>query len=231
MSIMYDKIPTASMPSEEFSCNLIDERMVDIYDYFSGEVLTEPIYYNKNIKGATDKCLVRLGVAEKLETALKLLPENLTFKVFDAWRPLCVQEELYNMFYERIFFDNPGWDIDRIEAETNKFVSKPSVDREKPYVHSTGGAIDLTIAYKTSGKSLDMGTRIDDFTDLSSTAAFEDSIFEEIRYNRRMLYWTMLKVGFTNLPSEWWHYDYGDGFWSYYKREPAIYCGIQKEDI
>ena len=71
----------------------------------------------------------------------------------------------------------------------------------------------------------------DDFTDLSFTAAFENSKFEEIKYNRRMFSWTMLKAGFTNLPSEWWHYDYGDRFWSCCKGKPAIYCGIQSENI
>lgn len=24
----------------------------------------------------------------------------------------------------------------------------------------------------------------------------------------------MTSVGFTNYPSEWWHYDYGDLFWA-----------------
>ena len=231
MCTIYDEIPSDSMPTEKPTYNLIDEKMVDIHHYFGGEILAEPVYYNNNIKGATDKCLVRLSVAEKLETALKLLPENLTFKVFDAWRPLMVQEELYKEFYNKISMDNPDWDISTIESETIKFVSKPGIDIKNESVHSTGGAIDLTIAYKTSGKSLDMGTAFDDFTDLSFTAAFENSKFEEIKYNRRMLYWTMLKAGFTNLPSEWWHYDYGDRFWSCCKGKPAIYCGIQSENI
>ncbi len=36
---------------------------------------------------------------------------------------------------------------------------------------------------------------------------------EQVRENRRLLYYAMIDAGFTNLPSEWWHYDYGDRFW------------------
>lgn len=36
----------------------------------------------------------------------------------------------------------------------------------------------------------------------------------------------MIKAGFTNLPSEWWHYDYGDAFWSYYTKNAVKYQGI-----
>ena len=42
----------------------------------------------------------------------------------------------------------------------------------------------------------------------------------------------MTKAGFTNLPSEWWHYDYGDRFWAYYNKCSAIYEGVfTKEEI
>ena len=38
----------------------------------------------------------------------------------------------------------------------------------------------------------------------------------------------MTEVGFTNLPSEIWHYDYGDRAWAFYNNEPALYKGIFK---
>ena len=46
------------------------------------------------------------------------------------------------------------------------------------------------------------------------------------RENRRILYYAMIEAGFTNLPSEWWHYEYGTKFWSYFKGRPALYKGI-----
>ena len=35
----------------------------------------------------------------------------------------------------------------------------------------------------------------------------------------------MIESGFTNLPSEVWHYDYGNRAWGYYNKQPAIYQG------
>ena len=39
-----------------------------------------------------------------------------------------------------------------------------------------------------------------------------------VRDNRRLLYNVMTEAGFTNLPSEWWHYDYGDKFWAHFTK-------------
>ena len=225
------KIPNCPMPTGDTLNSFVDESLVELSQYFGGEIQIEAVYYNQRILGATKQCFVRLSVAKKLERAIKLLPNNLTFKVFDAWRPLCVQEQLYNNYYRKIQSEHKDWDNTKIESEIVKFVSKPNYNTKKPAVHSTGGAIDLTIVYRDSGKMLDMGTLFDDFTHRSCTNFFEKSDNNEVKINRRLLYWTMLKSGFTNLPSEWWHYDYGDRFWSYYKNKPALYCGILGENI
>ena len=37
------------------------------------------------------------------------------------------------------------------------------------------------------------------------------------------------EAGFTNLPSEWWHFDYGDKFWAYFTGNTAIYEGIDMD--
>ena len=73
-----------------------------------------------------------------------------------------------------------------------------------------------------------MGTEFDSFSPVTSTNAFEKTNNEEIKNNRRILYNAMTKAGFTNLPSEWWHYDYKDRAWAYYKEKPAEYKGIFK---
>ena len=41
-----------------------------------------------------------------------------------------------------------------------------------------------------------------------------------------MLYNAMTNAGFTNLPSEIWHYDYGNRAWAFYNNKPSIYKGI-----
>ena len=41
----------------------------------------------------------------------------------------------------------------------------------------------------------------------------------------------MIKAGFTNLPSEIWHYDYGNRAWAYYKKSPlSIVVYLNKKD-
>ena len=40
----------------------------------------------------------------------------------------------------------------------------------------------------------------------------------------------MTAVGFTNLSSEIWHYDYGDKNWAYYTKNPGLYKGVFEEE-
>lgn len=225
MTSFYDKkIPDLQMPEIRELCNdFVSEQMVELSEYFNGRVYIENSYFKNGIKGASDICLVRLSVAQKLEQAIELLPDNITFKIYDAWRPFEVQNALYQSYYEIIQSQHNNWSVLELEKEVVKFVSKPVHDAQNPAVHSTGGAIDLTLAYKETGEALDMGTDFDDFTSLSHTVSFEQSDNEDVKRNRRLLYWTMIESGFTNLPSEWWHYDYGDKFWAYYKKSSALF--------
>ena len=108
----------------------------------------------------------------------------------------------------------------------------PSDDEEIPPLHSTGGSIDLTLVYTDTKKELDMGVEFDEFSLLTNTNYFEEhNINDNIKYNRRILYNSMIKAGFTNLPSEVWHYDYGNRAWAFYKKTKAIYKGIKKIDL
>ena len=54
----------------------------------------------------------------------------------------------------------------------------------------------------------------------------------QILDNRRLLYSVMHEAGFTNLPSEWWHYDAGDQLWAHYgKHERAVYGPAELETV
>lgn len=130
------------------------------------------------------------------------------------------------MYYNKVKASLPNWTEAKIVEETKRFVSYPSYDLCNPSVHNTGGAIDLTLCDKHTGEEFDMGTAFDDFTSKANTARFETLTDKTVRENRRLLYWAMLKSGFTSLPSEWWHYDFGDNFWSFYTGKPAMYQGM-----
>ena len=172
-------------------------------------------------------CFVRIEVYELLKKAAGNLPNGYRFRILDAWRPFALQKELYED-YSLDITDQFGL-AEKTEADRNafirKFVSDPVYDKDVPPVHTTGGAVDITII-GTDGNGLDMGSGFDEFSDRTYTAFYETSGNEIVKNNRRLLYSIMTDAGFTNLPSEWWHYDYGDRFWAYYNKRPALYRGV-----
>ena len=128
---------------------------------------------------------------------------------------------------------------------TRTCVSMPSYDVLQPSIHNTGGAVDLTII-GPDGEPLDMGTSFDAFSEATWTDYFEPGFSRNetmegnangpgatntVISNRRMLYNVMTAAGFTNLPSEWWHYDYGDNMWAQLTGGKAIYAGILDADV
>ena len=41
----------------------------------------------------------------------------------------------------------------------------------------------------------------------------------------------MTAVGFTNFPSEWWHFDYGDEKWGLFTDNAPIYGGVLDAEV
>ncbi|MDF2541835.1 MAG: exopeptidase family [Herbinix sp.] len=218
-----------------------NEPLVDFYQMSKGNdriYHAKPMYYQMGVHGACSKCYLRKTAAEKLFLAASLLPDGFKLKIYDAWRPALVQQTLYDQYYsiQKRLPQNAHKTEEELRNITTKFISYPSKNPLFPFVHSTGGAVDLTIVNEL-GEELDMGTGFDDFSDKANTSHYEDSVLATeltmekntshlIRNHRRLLYHIMSEAGFTNLPSEWWHYDYGDLFWGYYKEKPSIYQGI-----
>lgn len=225
------KIPHIDVPPIYREHDFIDEELVEIPK--DSGILVDMQYPRMGMEKAIDKCLVRKTVLEKLLEAKKNLPEGLTFLIWDAYRPLALQEEIYYKYRANLI---ETFDLAKLpEEEQNEiirqYVSLPKADEEIPPLHATGAAIDLTLARIDDGTCLDMGVGFDDFSNLSETDAFEaDGMDETVRANRRILYYAMVDAGFTNLPSECWHFEYGDRNWGYYKNKPAIYKGIMKLD-
>ncbi len=238
------KIPCVEDPVRYESRAFTRSEFVEIV---SGEKIDVKMQYPiLGMQNAETKCFLRREAAQRLFKAAESLPGGMRFRIWDAWRPFALQHELYVTYSEDIIRD---FQLEKVSEEERNavirgFVSDPVADREIPPVHTTGGAIDLTILDE-SGRELDMGTKFDAFTGRTRTDHFEDvkaisktdprwneEHVKVIRENRRLLYRVMTEAGFTNLPSEWWHYDYGDRFWAYYHQCPAIYEGVfTKEEI
>ena len=178
-------------------------------------------------ENAISDCYMRKEVYEQLEKASKLLPKGYKFVIWDAYRPFALQNELYIVYKAQLIekFNLHHLSDEEIDNFVKKYISLPHKDPLLPPVHTTGGAIDVTLIDE-NGKELDMGTGFDEFTDRTTTNYYEDKDDIKIRNNRRLLYNIMISVGFTNLPSEWWHYDYYDRFYGYYNKKPAYYEGV-----
>jgi len=235
----YNKpIPSKRFPNHNVQYKLTDDPIIvltDISDYthYKDRIIYDPVYFNMQLPYATDCCKMRLRTAKLLFKALDLLPSQYGFKIFDAWRPFKLQEAIYYAYRETIaskYFNKSSEEIDSI---VNEYVSIPINDHKTPPVHTTGGSIDLTIFLLDDGCELNMGTNFDFFGEMSNTSYFENNIpdsdnnsYIEILKNRRLLYNTMTIAGFSNLPSEWWHYDYGNSYWASSTNNKAMYEGV-----
>ena len=182
------------------------------------------------LPGSSPKIMCRKTVFEMVEKAEALLPEGYRFVIFDAYRPIAVQQSLWDYFRRRFRKQNPEKTEEEINHMTLFCISFPSYNVLLPSLHNTGGAVDLTII-GPDGKELDMGCEFDEFTDAAWTTYFEDGQAGaganiQARDNRRMLYNVMTEVGFTNFPAEWWHFDYGDEKWGLYTNNVPVYAGI-----
>jgi len=165
----------------------------------------------------------RQSVAEQLSAVAGLVcPYRL--KIFDAFRPVEIQQRRFDEISAQVRAKNPGWSEEEVRAETFIFVFPPSWDKRTPPAHSTGGAIDLTLV-DVYGTDLDMGTRYGEFDNpLMYTNASGQGL--EQRANRELLLTSMAKNGLMNFPGEWWHYSFGDREWIAYLGKlklPAIF--------
>lgn len=179
-------------------------------------IVTQPQYYLQNIPHSNEIMHAREEVAEKLIEAAKLLPEGYKLLLWDTWRPLEVQQALFDKYYEKLKLENPEVDDDKLSELTQTYVSLPSDNPNKPSPHYTGGAVDLSIL-KTDGSPLPMGTEFDHFGPKAALRHYEELFNpskQEIIYrnNRRILAGVMMEVGFSPYDEEWWHFDYGNQF-------------------
>ncbi|NHI02276.1 M15 family metallopeptidase [Oceanimonas sp. MB9] len=192
-----------------------------------------PAYFHLGVPGALTECYVRRPVLERLQQAAMLLPAGVELVVLDGWRPFRVQQYLYETLVDALSRQYPDEDEQGLLTRARHFVAPPSADDAAPSPHLTGGAVDVCLCDGT-GRLLNMGTGFDDISPWSYTAAFESVVRPgaeeaEIIENRRLLHSCMTRAGFTNLPSEWWHYDYGNQSWAWYSQQPHALFGVAQQ--
>lgn len=168
-------------------------------------------YWHAGWSRARPTTLMRSGAFDRLAGVADALPDRFGLAVFDAWRPLDLQAELFDAAYADHTLP-PG------------FVSDPNPDPMTPPPHLTGGTVDVTLT--VDGIALAPASGFDDFTDgahadaLESRSAPEASIDRDVR---RMLYWHMRAAGFVVLQQEWWHFEYGTRRWAAITEHAPLY--------
>ena len=198
----------------------VDEPLVVVAGIHA-RIFEDAAYRRMGLPGALPGCWIRERVAERLVAVADGLPEHLGLLVWDGYRPYEVQKALFDGYVDELIAVHPELPADAIELEATRFVSRPSTSEHAPSPHLTGGAVDLTLCTR-EGEPLDMGTGFDAFVPEAAADAFEATP-GAVRENRRLLFWSMVAVGFAAYTEEWWHFDHGDQFWGNVRDRPARY--------
>jgi D-alanyl-D-alanine dipeptidase len=114
----------------------------------------------------------------------ELASKGLALKIYDGYRPLPIQQKM--------------WDLIRDE----RFVSNPAVNRGR---HTRGTAVDVTLVDRR-GKPVPMPSDFDEFSPRAAVN-YRGGTPEE-RRNRELLQRVMIRNGFLSYPDEWWHFDF-----------------------
>lgn len=152
-----------------------------------------------NLYGNVSDAYLQPEIAKRLsnvQSHLSKIDSNLVLYVFDAVRPLSVQQKM--------------WDaLDSIPVnERVKFVSNP----KNGSIHNYAAAVDLSIYNLLKDTLLDMGAGFDDLRKIAYPK-FESHFLEkgeltlEQLNNRKLLRKVMRKEGFHVLETEWWHFN------------------------
>lgn len=194
------------------------EQLVDIRQECP-KILIHPLL---NKEGS--KPLVRKTIALMLNGANSYLPKGIVLMARDAYRSSDIQRKIYSSFIKKFKKENPPWSQVRLKEETNKFVADP--EGLIPGGHTTGAAVDVTLAYAKNKKRLAMKTSKLPYQEQTSV---NSKVPKHIRKNRKILYDAMIKAGFVNYPNEWWHYSFGDVFATARQGgKIAIYGAVEK---
>jgi len=180
-----------------------------------------PPYYGP-VPGSRKDMWLRPSLASKLAEVNRLLrPHDRELLILDGYRPIACQRGLWDFYYEQGRKTLGSSDHDVLREYAEKFVADPSAFSEDDPTswpaHTSGGAIDVTLRWLSSGEVVDMGSNYEEITETSHCDYFErlldlgDVVPDDLRLmNRRLLHWAMHQHGIFNHPCVFWHHDWGN---------------------
>lgn len=129
----------------------------------------------------------------------ELASKGLALKIYDGYRPLPIQQKMWDLILDE------------------RFVSNPAVNRGR---HTRGTAVDVTLIDRR-GKPVPMPSDFDEFSPRAAVN-YGGGTLEE-RRNRDLLQQVMTRHGFLSYPDEWWHFDFKG--WEHY---PPMSVGFRE---
>jgi zinc D-Ala-D-Ala dipeptidase len=164
-----------------------DSRLIDIRAVNRNIIHDIRYATNNNFTGRrlyrVARCALRTAVARQLSLVQQdLAKRGLGLKVYDCYRPLSIQRQMWRLF------PNP------------RYVANPRTGSK----HNRGAAVDLTLVDR-NGNELEMPTAFDNFTPRAQINYRGTS--QSAQKNSQLLADAMKKRGFRPISSEWWHFD------------------------
>lgn len=163
------------------------QRLVDLRERIPDAVLdlryaTEENFLGKQVYPEGARCLLLEETARRLEEAAAALRKGgYRLRLYDCYRPLAVQWEMWKLM------PKPG------------YVANP----KRGSHHNRGAAVDLSLVTK-DGLEVEMPTDFDTFSKAAHHGYAGGS--EASRRHRELLRKAMENAGFKKNRMEWWHY-------------------------
>ncbi len=152
-------------------------------------------------------------LAEKFEHK----PGTLNIQIFEAMRPIALQEKIFAFKMAEIKKVYPDWTDEQVEAEAERWGSWA---KNNIPAHSTGRAVDIRL-WNTEIKSfVDMGPfGVAHGNEQAST--YSTDITSQQMQNRMLMLKAASAAGLVNYPYEWWHFSTGDAYARYWVSRTA----------
>ena len=191
---------------------------------------------------ATSPYAVRESVLMALYQAQRYLQDlksDWKLYIFDAYRPLAVQEFMAAHAYQQLLIERDLQHLiltdeqrSLIWQEVYQIWAPPNSNPLTPPPHSTGAAVDVTLFDTRTQSCCPMGSPIDELSERSQPNHFADQLaqgqlsgtaLKEAKLaveNRTILAEVMEKAGFKRHLGEWWHFCLGDQMWVWLSQHP-----------
>ncbi len=191
--------------TNELEVSLISQGLVNIQSLDTSLIVdlkysTTENFFKQDVYGSLTRAYLQQIPAESLKRAnflIQSINKDYRLLVFDAVRPLHIQEILWNS-------------LDSIPPNKRKnFISDPADES----IHNYGCAVDLSVFDISKNEQLDMGTEFDHFGSLAyprleNEMLMQGKLTSKQLENRILLRKVMILNGFQPITSEWWHFNF-----------------------